>query len=267
MSSSARCGPGSLILGLIGVATLSVAAGILPAILVADLLYAFNLFMLGPILVLFFANLMIMGWAVALGVVSLILRHGAGAEALAWSLLFGLTPLSAVFYPVSALPPGCSRSRSRIPPPMSSRACAPPCSTGRIPPGARCSGRSASTPSGLLAAGLLFASQFRAARVRGALITIGEYRRVSPGEPHVDRSRPPASGSSATPSSIPRRASSSTAPRMSASARTPWRRRPRPMPRSGGGCRDPARLAGDAPQPHAAHRPGDLRGRLSGRRR
>ena len=53
---------------------------------------------------LFFANLMIMGWWVSLGVLSLILRHGAGAEALAWSVLFGLTPFSAVFYPVSVLP-------------------------------------------------------------------------------------------------------------------------------------------------------------------
>ena len=45
-----------------------------------------------------------MGWWVSLGVVSLILRHGAGAEALAWSVLFGLTPFAAVFYPVSVLP-------------------------------------------------------------------------------------------------------------------------------------------------------------------
>ena len=72
--------------------------------LVAWLLYAYNLFALGPVVVLFFMNLMIMGWAVALGVVSLILRHGAGAEALAWSVLFGLTPFSAVFYPVAVLP-------------------------------------------------------------------------------------------------------------------------------------------------------------------
>ena len=55
-------------------------------------------------LVLFFINLMILGWAVALGVVSLILRHGAGAEPLAWGVLFGLAPFSAVFYPVSVLP-------------------------------------------------------------------------------------------------------------------------------------------------------------------
>ena len=53
---------------------------------------------------LLFANLMIMGWWVSLFVLSLILRHGAGAEALAWSVLFGLTPFSAVFYPVSVLP-------------------------------------------------------------------------------------------------------------------------------------------------------------------
>ena len=75
-----------------------------PAILLAWALYAFNLFALGPVLVLFFANLMVMGWAVSLAVVSLILRHGAGAEALAWSVLFGITPFSAVFYPVSVLP-------------------------------------------------------------------------------------------------------------------------------------------------------------------
>ena len=59
---------------------------------------------------------MIMGWAVALGVVSLILRHGAGAEALAWSVLFGLTPFSAVFYPVAVLPqrPAADRAGAAV---------------------------------------------------------------------------------------------------------------------------------------------------------
>src|SRR6202012_119551 len=78
--------------------------GTMPAILLASAFYAFNLFALGPVLVLFFINLMLMGWAVALGVVSLVLRHGAGAEPLAWGVLFGLAPFSAVFYPVSVLP-------------------------------------------------------------------------------------------------------------------------------------------------------------------
>ena len=91
--------PRELVAALIAMSVIRMLVGVLPAILLAWVFYAFNLFALGPVLVLFFVNLMIMGWAVALGVVSLILRHGAGAEALAWSVLFGLTPFSAVFYP------------------------------------------------------------------------------------------------------------------------------------------------------------------------
>ena len=81
--------------------------------LLAWLLYAFNLFSLGWPLALFAANLLVMGWWVSLGVISLILRHGAGAESFAWSLLFGLTPFSAVFYPVSVLPAGGAPDRAR----------------------------------------------------------------------------------------------------------------------------------------------------------
>ena len=43
--------------------------GVLPAILLAWALYAFNLFDLGPVLILFTLNLMAMGWWIALGVV------------------------------------------------------------------------------------------------------------------------------------------------------------------------------------------------------
>ncbi|MSP30399.1 MAG: ABC transporter permease, partial [Acetobacteraceae bacterium] len=93
-----------LVAALIGMSVIRLCVGVLPAILLAWAFYAFNLFAIGPLVILFFANLMIMGWWVALAVVSLILRHGAGAEALAWSVLFGLTPFSAVFYPVAILP-------------------------------------------------------------------------------------------------------------------------------------------------------------------
>ena len=96
--------PWEMLAALVGVSALRMLVGVLPAILLAWVLYAFDLFALGPVVVLFFANLMVMGWWVSLGVVSLILRHGAGAEALAWSVLFGLTPFSAVFYPVAVLP-------------------------------------------------------------------------------------------------------------------------------------------------------------------
>src|SRR6201995_1634596 len=96
--------PWELIAALLGMSLLRMLTGVLPAIGLAWLLYAFNLFAIGPVVVLLFANLIIMGWWVALGVVSLILRHGAGAEALAWAVLFGFPPFSAVYYPVSVLP-------------------------------------------------------------------------------------------------------------------------------------------------------------------
>jgi ABC-2 type transport system permease protein len=152
---------------------LRLCVGLAPAILLAWLLYAFNLFALGPILVLFFANLMIMGWWVALGVVSLILRHGAGAEALAWSVLFGLTPFSAVFYPVSVLPAGLRPLALALP-------------ASHVFEGMRgvmLHGTVAWDQMvwavGLnivwtFAAALVFARQFRSARVRGALLSIGE---------------------------------------------------------------------------------------------
>jgi ABC-2 type transport system permease protein len=93
-----------LVAALIAMSVIRMSIGVLPAVLLAWALYAFNLFTLGPVLILFAINLMAMGWWVSLGVVSMILRHGAGAEALAWSVLFALTPFSAVFYPVSILP-------------------------------------------------------------------------------------------------------------------------------------------------------------------
>src|SRR5580692_9728471 len=96
--------PWELVAALIGMSVIRMLVGVAPAVALAWGAYAFNVFMLGPVLVLFFVNLMIMGWSVALAVVSMILRHGSGAEPLAWSVLFGLAPFSAVFYPASVLP-------------------------------------------------------------------------------------------------------------------------------------------------------------------
>jgi ABC-2 type transport system permease protein len=96
--------PWELVAALLAISLLRTAVGIIPAALLAWALYAYNVLSLGPVLFLFVLNLIAMGWWVSFGVVSLILRHGAGAEALAWSALFGLTPFSAVFYPVSVLP-------------------------------------------------------------------------------------------------------------------------------------------------------------------
>jgi ABC-2 type transport system permease protein len=165
--------PRELIAALIAMSFIRMAAGLLPAILLAWAFYAFNLFALGPVLVLFFANLMIMGWAVALGVVSLVLRHGAGAEPLAWGVLFGLAPFSAVFYPVSVLPGFLQPVALALP-------------TAHVFEGMRgilldgtvhwhhlaaAFGLNAVWLGGAI---LLFMHQFQQARIRGALMNIGE---------------------------------------------------------------------------------------------
>jgi ABC-2 type transport system permease protein len=165
--------PWELVAALIGMSIVRMAAGVAPAILLAWALYAFNLFALGPILVLFFINLMVMGWWVSLGVVSLILRHGAGAEALAWSVLFGLTPFSAVFYPVSILPVWVQPIALALPSAHVFEGMRAVLLTGTIEWGhmAWAFGLNALW---LAAAVAVFAQQFRQARVRGALLSIGE---------------------------------------------------------------------------------------------
>ena len=163
--------PWEMVAALLSVSMLRMLIGVLPAVLLAFVLYAFNLFGLGPVVVLFFANLMVMGWWVALGVVSLILRHGAGAEAMAWSVLFGLTPFSAVFYPVSVLPAAMRPVAFVLP-------------SSHVFEGMRAAlgGTVLWGELGWAAAfnvfwlgvfALVFALQFRQARMRGALLNIG----------------------------------------------------------------------------------------------
>ena len=164
--------PWELIAAQLGVSLLRTLFGVLPAIGLAWLLYAFDLFAMGPVLVLFFLLLMIMGWWIALGVVSIILRHGLGAEVLAWSVTFGLAPLSAVFYPVAVLPAAIRPIALALPSTHvfeGMRAAL----TGTI------SWDHLAAAAGLnvvwaLAATALFAWQFRRARDRGALLNLGE---------------------------------------------------------------------------------------------
>jgi ABC-2 type transport system permease protein len=165
--------PFEMVLALIGMSIIRMLLGVMPAILLAWAFYAFNLFALGPVLVLFFVNLMIMGWSVALSVVSLVLRHGAGAEPLAWGVLFGLAPFSAVFYPVSVLPAFLRPIAYALPTTHVFEGMRAVLSLGVV----RWDHLAAAFALNLVwlaAAALLFTRQFHAARVSGALISIGE---------------------------------------------------------------------------------------------
>ena len=165
--------PWELVAALLAMSAIRMSIGVVPAVLLAWALYAFNLFSLGWVLVLFAINLMAMGWWIALGVVSLILRHGAGAEALAWSVLFGITPFAAVFYPVSILPAALQPVALALPAAHVFEGMRAVLETGTI----RWDHLAWAFGLNLAWAGaatLLFARQFRAARTRGALLSIGE---------------------------------------------------------------------------------------------
>ena len=165
--------PWELVAALIGMSVVRMLAGVVPAVLLAWALYAFNLFTLGPMLILFAINLMAMGWWVALAVVSLVLRHGAGAEALAWSVLFALTPFSAVYYPVSVLPAALRPVALALPSAHVFEGLRTLLNQHTIAWGhmAWAFGLNAVWLAGAV---VLFMVQFRSARERGALLTMGE---------------------------------------------------------------------------------------------
>jgi ABC-2 type transport system permease protein len=96
--------PFEWILSLLAMSLVRVMIGVFPAALLAIPLYHYSIFTLGLPLLAFFVNLMVMGWAMGLMICALILRHGQGAESMAWLAIFVLSPVSGIYYPVSVLP-------------------------------------------------------------------------------------------------------------------------------------------------------------------
>jgi ABC-2 type transport system permease protein len=92
------------VVSLLAMSMIRVTIGIFPAALLAIPLYHYSIFDMGLPLLAFLAVLMAMGWALGLAICGLILRHGMGAESLAWTVIFALAPVSCVYYPVSILP-------------------------------------------------------------------------------------------------------------------------------------------------------------------
>ena len=92
------------VISLLAMSVIRVMIGIVPAALLAIPLYHFSIFAMGLPLVAFVAALMAMGWALGLAICGLIIRHGMGAESLAWTVIFALSPISCVYYPVTTLP-------------------------------------------------------------------------------------------------------------------------------------------------------------------
>lgn len=71
---------------------------------IAYLFYSFNIFTLGIYFFIFFLILVTFSYAIGIFATSLIMRFGPGVEIFAWSIPAILSPISAVFYPLSILP-------------------------------------------------------------------------------------------------------------------------------------------------------------------
>ena len=96
--------PLELIISLMTISLIRTLIGVGGAAALAIPFYGYNLFELGLPLLGFFANLMVMGWSIGLLVAALVLRHGLGAESIAWAAIFALAPLSGIYYPIATLP-------------------------------------------------------------------------------------------------------------------------------------------------------------------
>ena len=96
--------PVELALALVAVSFARTLIGVGGAALLAAALFDVSLLALGLPLIGFFANLIVLGWALGLVVSGLVLRFGLGAEGLAWALVFLIQPVSGVYYPVAVLP-------------------------------------------------------------------------------------------------------------------------------------------------------------------
>ena len=78
--------------------------GVVPVSLLAIAFFGFNLWGMGLALAVFFVNLLLTSWAVGIFVAGILLRHGLGAENMAWTFMFLILPLTCVYYPVAVLP-------------------------------------------------------------------------------------------------------------------------------------------------------------------
>jgi len=79
--------------------------------------FHFDVLRLGALNVaMFFANLTVFAWSVGLVLLGVIFQMGTRIQALAWGMIFLFQPLTAAFFPVSALPPAVRAVAYALPP-------------------------------------------------------------------------------------------------------------------------------------------------------
>ena len=96
--------PIEFVLALTIQSVIRLSIGMVPVSFLAIWFFGFNLWGMGLALAVFFMNLLLTSWAIGIVVSGILLRHGLGAENLAWGFMFLMLPFTCVYYPVSVLP-------------------------------------------------------------------------------------------------------------------------------------------------------------------
>ena len=164
---------GEFIAGQLALSVVRALIGVGGACLFAWLLFRYSIFSFGFPLIAFFVLLIGFGWAIGLAVSSIILRAGLGAEELAWAAIFLVAPVSGVYYPIAVLPPWLQAIAAIIPSAHVFEGMRALMNTGAILWGELAVAFGLNVVW-LAIAGLVFARQFRQARLRGALLNVGE---------------------------------------------------------------------------------------------
>jgi ABC-2 type transport system permease protein len=96
--------PAEFVAALMIMSIIRLTIGLVPVSLLAIAFFGFNLWAMGLALAVFFVNLILTSWAIGIFVSGLLLRHGLGAENMAWTFMFLFLPITCVYYPVAVLP-------------------------------------------------------------------------------------------------------------------------------------------------------------------
>jgi ABC-2 type transport system permease protein len=165
--------PIELVSAMLIMSLLRTTVGILPAALLAIPMFDFSIFSLGWPLLAFYANLLFFGGVMGLGVSSLVLRFGLGAESLAWVMVFALAPISCIYYPVTVLPEWLQPLAWSLPSTHVFEGLRISLLDGRFDGGHFMAALGLNVLYALGAAGL-FLHVFQTARKRGLLLNVGE---------------------------------------------------------------------------------------------
>jgi ABC-2 type transport system permease protein len=103
------------ILGVLMLGTTKVFVALGFGVVAVYLLYTLNIFTLGWAFIPFIAMLMVSGWVIGFLAASVVIYWGQRFQMLAWMTAYIFAPFSAVYYPVTVLPPWAQKLAWSLP--------------------------------------------------------------------------------------------------------------------------------------------------------